>query len=567
MRPALPLPTLLLASLLTAATLAVYAQTGAFEFVSFDDAAYVTDVPMVARGLSAEGVLWAFTEQHGVVWQPVSWLSHMLDFELFGDDPAGPHAVNTLLHLVNVLLLFELLRRASGEPGPSAFAAALLALHPLHVESVAWVVERKDLLAAGGALACMLAYLEWTRRGGVGLYLAALGAAAFGMLAKPSVVTLPLLLLLLDHWPLARLDQSAQLRRRLVEKLPFAALAAVTAVITLAVQRGAMQTGLGLSLPERLGNAALSMLVYLDKTAWPTQLAVQVPHPYLPGTGGVAPAAWVVGACALGLLAVTACSLRPATPAPVRVGWLWFCVALLPMSGVVQVGSQGLADRYTYLPHVGLGIALAWGGRALLRRLRVPAPLETAAALGLALAWALAAHGQAATWRSSVTLFEQAVAVHPQNPASQLDLGRAYELAGRSADAERAYRSALAASPRYPAAHFNLANLLRARGELATAETHARAAVALAPEDARALGNLAGLLLLQRKTAEAVLVYERLLVLRPRDVVGLLGLASAHAGGGDLARALALTERAHAFAPDDPRVRAQLQRVRVAAGR
>jgi Flp pilus assembly protein TadD len=561
----------LYAALLTLGTLAVYAQTLDFGYVSFDDAAYVTEVPMVARGLTREGVVWAFSETHGVVWQPVTWLSHMLDFELFGGDPGGPHAVNALLHLLNVLLFFRLLQRATGEAGPSAFAAALLALHPLHVESVAWVVERKDLLAAGGALGCMLAYLEWTRRGGAAFYAAALLAACVGLMAKPSIVTLPALLLLLDHWPLNRCNGREELGRRVLEKLPFAAVAGATALITLSVQRGAMSAGGGLGLAERVANALLSSAIYLRNTAWPAELAIQLPHPYIPGTGGEPPALWWLACCALGLLMLTAFALRPATPAPVRVGWLWYCIALLPMSGLVQVGSQGLADRYTYLPHMGLGIALAWGGRALLRRVPAPAELlprlELTVGFALAAAWGITAHAQAATWRSSLTLFEQAVAVHPQNPASQLDLGRAYEVDLRPGDAERAYRAALAASPRYPAAHFNLANLLRARGDLAGAEQHTRAAMALAPGDPRALGNLAGLLLLQGRPGEAIEIYERLLETQPDDVVGLLGLSSARAGTGDLTTALALTERAHALAPADARVSAQLRRVRVAAGR
>jgi Flp pilus assembly protein TadD len=555
--------TLLLRALLAAATLAIYAQTLDFDFVSFDDAAYVTEVPMLRQGLDGESLAWAFSGRHGVVWQPVTWLSHMLDFQLFGDRPSGPHAVNLLLHLANVLLLFELLHRASGEAGASAFAAALLALHPLHVESVAWVAERKDLLSAAGALLCMLAWLGWTRHGGVLRYAAALAAAAFGLMAKPSVVTLPLLLLLLDHWPLARLERPAQLGPRLLEKLPFALLAGATALVTLAVQKGAMQAGRELGLAQRLANAVLSAALYLGRTAWPANLAIQVPHPWLPDTGGVPPSPWLVAACALGLLGFTAWVMRPRAPAPVRMGWLWYCIALLPMSGLVQVGNQGLADRYTYLPHMGLGIALAWGGRALLAPLlprRVP--LEVAAAVCLALVWTLGAHAQAATWRSSVTLFERAVAVHPRSPSSQLDLGRAYEQARRPAEAEAAYRAALSLSPRTPAAHFNLANLLRARGDLDGAERHTRTALALAPHDPRARGNLAGLLLLRGRRQEAMGVYEDLLAEHPDDVVALLGLASARTAEGDLDVALALTERAHKLAPEDPRVRAQLSRAR-----
>ncbi len=479
------------------------------------------------RGLSWEGVVWAFTERHEILWQPLTWLSHMVNFELFGMHPAGHHATNVLLHLANALLFFELLRRLTGAPGRSAFAAALFALHPLRAESVAWVAELKDVLAGTLGLLSLHAYATWARGGRRRHYVLSSAWLALGLMAKPTLVTLPFLLLLLDHWPLRRWNAWRQTGRRVLEKLPHLGLALAASVVTLLVQQPAMQAARAVPLGARLANAALACATYLRKAVWPSDLAAHYAHPYLPGVGGSPPAAWEVAACALGLAVLTALALRSAAPRYARVGWLWYLGGLVPMIGLVQVGTQALADRYTYLPLLGLAVIAAWGGRDLLRRLG-PSGERLAPALAGAVAAALAAAAfvQVGVWRDSTSLFERAVALEPRNVVANSNLGRAYEVDGRLDEAIARYRQALAVNPVYWAAHFNLGNALRQQDRLDEAAHHYRRVLDLQPDDARAAGNLAGVLRMQGRADEARRIYTTILRNRPGDRVALLNLES-----------------------------------------
>ncbi len=536
------------AAVLLASTALVFGRAVSFGFVDFDDGSYVTDVEPLRRGLTWDGIVWAATSRHGVAWQPVTWISHMLDFTWFGADPAGHHATSLLLHALNALLLFTLLRRATSRAGRSLLVACLFAVHPLHVEPVVWVAERKEVLATGLGLLALLAYVGWTRHGGRVRYAGCAAALGLGLLAKPTLVTLPVLMLLLDHWPLGRLNDVASLRRRLAEKLPLFALSAAGAIATLATQGPAMRAGADLPAAARLANAALAGASYLGKTFWPVGLSVYYPHPWIPGTGGMPPGTWTLLGCVALLVALSAAALRG--PGCVRVGWLWFAVALVPMLGLVQVGTQAMADRYTYLPLVGIFVAVVWAGADQVERLAPRLRYAAAAAAACAVAaLGLAAHREVGYWRDSVTLFEHGLEAAPAASTLHLDLGVALEKQGRLLEAEHHYREALATHPRLVAAHFNLGNALRARGALDQAAIAYRRAVELAPGDARAANNLAGTLRLLGRTDEAARVYRDLLAHRPDDPVANLSVASLHEARGDSALAADHYRRALAAAP------------------
>jgi hypothetical protein len=437
---------------------AVYAPVRSYPFVVYDDKAFVTENPPVAAGLTAGGVAWAFTHAHQGNYVPLAWLSHMLDVELFGLDAGGHHVVNAALHAAATALLFAALVALGAAPWPSAFVAALFAVHPAHVESVAWVSERRDTLSA---VFWMLALLAWARfvrapsRARYGLAMLWLG---LGLLVKPMLVTLPLVLLLLDRWPLGRREGWPALVR---EKIPLFALVAAATLAAFAAQRegGALASLALVPLASRVANALVAALAYVGIALWPARLAVFYPFDF-------DPPAWRVAGSALALAAATAAAFAARRRHPyLLVGWLWYAVTLLPVLGLVQVGSQGMADRYTYLPLVGLGIAGAFGAAELAaRRPRARVPL---AVLGVALvgAWSALARAQLATWRDSVTLFEHALAVSGEGPVVHLNLGEAYEDAGRLDLARHPYERGLALAPGAAPLHLRLGALLSRVGE------------------------------------------------------------------------------------------------------
>ena len=486
-------------------------------FLVLDDPGYVTANPRVLSGLSLANLRWAATTGHAANWHPLTWLSHQLDVELWGLDARGHHATNLLLHAANALLAALALARLTGSPRRSLAVAALFALHPLRLESVAWIAERKDLLSALFFLLALLAHERWARRGGAARYLALLAAGAAAMAAKPMAVTLPGVLLLLDAWPLGRLR--ARPWRCLLEKLPLAALAAGTAWATLAVQTagGAVAGAAELPLGARLAQAARAPFEYLGRTLWPFDLSVLYPHPDLPGGTPQAPLGALLAALALGA-AVAAALAALARPAPgargaVAVGALWYLGTLVPVLGLIQVGEQATADRYTYLPHLGLFLALVWPAAEAARRLRLPGRTSLLAACALLAALAARTSVQARVWRDSTTLLEASLAATPDNPvllwlaavedhrAGRLDragarlaraialrplfaearhaLARVYRDLGRPREAERQLELALEIHPRYKPALLDLAAVREAAGERAAARALRERAAAL----------------------------------------------------------------------------------------
>lgn len=503
-----------------------YAGVRQHAFTNFDDPQYVFENIQVRNGVSGAGITWAFTSGYAGNWHPLTWISHMIDVDIFGLDAGAHHATNLGFHTANTLLLFLVLLRLTGAAGPSALVAGLFGLHPLHVESVAWVAERKDVLSTFFWMLTLLAYVGYVKRPAAGRYLAVGTLFACGLMSKPTVVTLPLVLLLLDWWPLTRTGAARLVR----EKLPLLAMSAAAGVVTLLVQQqaGAVRTLDALPLAVRIENAIVAYVWYLWKMLWPVNLAALYPY-----DRALSP--WLVGGAALLLLAVSAIAMAPRTrrEAPyVAVGWAWYLITLAPMIGLVQVGSQPMADRYTYVPLIGIFIAIAWSLRAAVDRLEIPkrAPLALSAFLLFLLA--LLTARQAALWRDSVTLWTHAVAVTGDNYRARTNLGHALGLRGQWHDALPQLEAAVrirndAAEPQ----HY-LGQALAALGHLDRALVHYRRAVALSPSYAEAHGNLGIALAESGKPEEALRHFREAVRLEPDSPVGRANLAMAltHAG-------------------------------------
>jgi len=483
---------------LAALTIAVYASVRGNGFVTWDDGAYVVANPQVARGLTWDGVAWAFTALHAGNWHPLTWLSHMLDVQLFGMDAGAHHVVGLVLHVANALLLFDVLRRMTGATARAAFVAALFAVHPLHVESVAWAAERKDLLSTLFLMLALRAYGSYVRRPSAGRYVAVAAWFAAGLMAKPMLVTFPFLLLLLDHWPLRRAagaDGGPRWSRtwpELVrEKTPLVALSAASCVIAFIAQRGsgAVSGIAGLSFEVRVANALTSYVAYVGKTLWPANLSAL--YLYAPTSAGLGHA--LGAACVLAV--VTIAAVRSARRRPyLIVGWSWFVGALAPVIGLVQVGIQSMADRYTYVPSVGLFIAVSWGAADLAAAFRVPRVATTAAAALVVAACAVVASRQVQVWKDGAALWEHASRVTTGNFVAHVNYGYALQLQERDVEAVAEYSEALRLNPGYGLAHNDLGDALGALGRVDEAIAETSEAVRIEPSNAGWRCNLGFLL-------------------------------------------------------------------------
>lgn len=513
---------------LVALNISVYASVWRSEFVRFDDPDYVTQNPHVTAGLTWQGFKWALTTGHAANWHPLTWLSHMLDVQLFGMNAGAHHAVNLVLHVLNTLLLFGVLQRMTGATWRSALVAALFAIHPLHVESVAWVSERKDVLSTFFWMLTLLAYGAYVRKSGARRFALVLLLFALGLLAKPMVVTLPFVLLLLDVWPLRRIALWADGRRmmsaadrstamRLVrEKLPLFGLAAASSIATVIVQRrgGAVGNLAAYPVPVRLENALVSYVAYIGKMVWPARLSAF--YPYRESLS-----AWAAGTAFL-LIVTTIGVVRGARRHPyLLVGWLWYLGTLTPVIGIIQVGLQSMADRYTYIPLVGLFIVVAWGAVDLAERWpRQRAVVPAVAALVLA-ACAVTARTQVATWRDSLSLWQHAVDVTTNNAYGQYNLGVVLVQAGRLDEGIARFREALRIDPNYSDVHIDLGNALNGRGAADDALAEFATVVRLRPDYAEAHNAYGNLLRSRGRNADAIAQYREALRLDP-------SLASAH---------------------------------------
>ncbi len=451
----------LLALLLVALSLAAYYPVRHLPFINYDDNLYVTENVNVQSGLDWELVHWAFTTFDTSNWHPLTWLSHALDCRLFGLDPAGPHLVNLLLHTLNVVLLFWVLSRATGFLGRSAMVAALFAVHPINVESVAWVAERKNLLSMLFFLLALGAYRWYARQPTLARYLLIALLFALGLMAKPQVIMLPFVLLLWDCWPLARSDAQGQGKSwqwLVTEKLPLFALSAASAILTLlAHSRGAMRP---LPLSLRIANGIGCYMRYVKLAFWPSRLAIYYPHPL------VSLRSWNVLVGFLFLAAVTCVVIAERRRRYLVTGWSWFLVTLLPMIGVVQVGTQAMADRYAYLPLIGLFIMVVWGTADWASRLKVPIQAELATSIIVLAVLVGVTHRQLQYWSDSAALWTHTLQVTHENAIAEVELGAALLQRGEVENAMEHFRAATAVDPLEPLSNMYLARYAQMQNRL-----------------------------------------------------------------------------------------------------
>jgi tetratricopeptide (TPR) repeat protein len=501
-------------------TLGAYWRVLGCQFVDYDDATYVTANRWVQAGPTLSSVKWALTALYAGNWHPLTWISHMLDWRIYGANPLGHHLTNLILHALSALLLFLLIRRMTGSTWRSAFVAALFAVHPLHVESVAWVAERKDVLSTLLWILIMHAYVSYVRHPGRGRYMLVMLLFVLGLAAKPMLVTVPLTLLLLDYWPLGRLDfgkpkQTGQARtiwQLAWEKTPFLALSGASCVVTfIAQQRGSAVMGVeNASIGARVANALVSYVAYLVKMFWPAKLAVLYPHPF-----GTIPTWQVIGSALL-LVAISILVLRAARTRPyLAVGWLWYIITLIPVIGLVQVGVQAMADRYTYIPLIGIFIALAWGIADLVGPVGRVRQVGRGGALVTVLVLAAGTWHQTGYWKDSLTLFQRAVDVTERNFIAETGLGVALNKQGETDEAIGHFERAIEINPGFDKSHYNLATVAFQWGETDKAVEHFTEALRINPDYAEAHHGLGLVFRMQGQPDEAEYQFQEAIRLKP----------------------------------------------------
>jgi len=558
---------------LVAISLAVFGQTIRYDFVNFDDDLYVYNAPAIQAGLTVKGLALAFTSPHARNWHPLTTISHMLDCQLYGLKAGGHHATNVVLHTIAVLLLFRVLRQMTGAVWKSATVAALFAVHPLHVESVAWVSERKDLLSAVFFLLMLDAYFRYTRAPSMTRYLLVAVLFAAGLMSKPMLVTAPVILLLLDYWPLRRfkqyssttgkvLNSGKQLRTRqqlFLEKIPLLLLSAGSCFVTFVLQKHATGAIPPLPFLWRVQNALVSYVIYLWETLWPTHLAVFYPHP-----NNTLPIWAVVLAVAL-LLAITVSAIVFRNKRPyVFTGWFWYLAMLFPVIGLVQVGEQGHADRYTYLPHIGLFLLAVWLAGDVIASHQFRSRLAVGTSIVIIAALARTAFIQSSYWRNSETLWTRALAVTSDNDVAHNNLG--YLCADRD-ELDKAishFETALRIRSSKPDPHYsvgsafvqmNLADALGRKGQPGEAMVHYEEAIKLQPNYADAYYNRGNILFAEGRIDEAMADWEKTLQIQPNDADAHTCLGNALLRRGSIKEAMVHYETAMTLAPEDPHSR------------
>lgn len=556
---------------LAAITWSVFGQTLGHDFVNFDDHVYVYDNPLVTRGISVDGIIAAFVHSHARNWHPLTTISHMLDCQLYGLKAGGHHFTNVLLHTLAVLLLFAVLREMTGALWPSAFVAALFAIHPLHVESVAWVAERKDVLSAVFFMLTLGAYLRYARKQSLGRYLSVVLLFAFGLMSKPMLVTLPFVLLLLDYWPLHRFEKVSSVKTKgktaswldrqsirqhlFLEKIPLLALSAGSCAATLLVQRQSAGSIDQLPFIWRLNNAFVTYIIYIWQMLWPARLAVFYPHP----NNRLLIWQITLAIAFLAAASVAALLLRKKCPY-ILTGWFWYLGMLVPVIGVVQVGEQAHADRYTYLPHIGLYLLTVWTAIDLTAFWRRRQEILGVAALATVAALSCCAFIQTSNWKNSQRLWTHALAIISNNDVAYNNLGFLFLRQGNLDKAISHFQTALNIRSGNPETHYNLGaalihnnlgNALTKKGLVHEAIAHFQEAVRLRPDYADAHYNFGSILLQEGRIEEAIAHWKKALTIQPSDADAHTSLGNAFLQKGLEHEAIVHYQKALEIAPQD----------------
>jgi tetratricopeptide (TPR) repeat protein len=532
----------------------VFGQTLRFGFVNFDDQKYVYENPNVTGGLGLKGIAWAFTHVQAANWHPLTGISHMLDCQFYGLNPGGHHLTNILLHTMTTILLFLVLQRMTGALWRCAFVAAMFAIHPLHVESVAWVSERKDVLSGLFFMLTLGAYIRYVQNPwSIHRYLMVALMLTLGLMSKPMLVTLPFVLLLLDYWPLGRVatltghHHSFPIPRQLIlEKLPWCGLAAASCLATILAQQEAIKSFETIPLPLRAENVLISYVAYLRQMFWPTGMAVM--YPFSPG--GVDVSKVMLSLLLLAGISIGVFLLRRRHPYLVT-GWLWYLGMLVPVIGLLQVGAQARADRYTYLPQIGLYLALTWAVADLCARWRYHRLVLGGLSSVILVALIFCARAQTSNWRNSETLWTHTLACTSNNLVAHLDLGEALVEQGRVDEAISHFQQALQIRPGYAETYYDLGNALLQQGQLEEAITQFQQALQIQPDYAEAHFNLGVALVRKGKVDEAITHFQKALQLKPDDAQARLALGNALLQQGRPDEAMVYFQKALQAGPDN----------------
>jgi len=567
---------------LVAATVGVYGSVYNHEFIRYDDPEYILENRFVNTGITLENVEWAFKSAHSSNWHPVTWLSHMLDCRLFGvNRPGMHHLTNLLLHIVNVLLMFMLFERMTGARWRSFFVAIIFAVHPLHVESVAWISERKDVLSMMFWLMCLLSYVKYAKGGGRRWYGISFLLLTLGLMAKPMLVSTPFLLLLLDYWPLGRFGASraagsemlavstkprkadpatkriqnrTTIPKLIIEKIPMLIVVFAVSVATYLVQRGTGAVTVHGPLLDRLETSLLAYTRYIGKFFWPSKLS-----PLYPGYEGIYEPWRLIGAAVV-LIGVTVCVIVLRKKRYLTVGWLWYLGTLVPVIGIVGIGEHSIADRYMYMPMTGLLIMITWlvaDACKPWKACRVMAGIGAAAVIGACM---ITAHAQVGYWKDSYTLFNHAIHVTKNNYVMQSNLGTVLYEKGRTAEAIRHYQEALRIKPDHFFSNNNLGNVLLAQGRTREAIAHFRRALRAKPDSPEVHNNLGNALASLHQLDEAIRQYRMALRIRPDYAMAHNNLGIALAEQNHLREAVEQFRKALSLNPDNEAVRKNLER-------
>ncbi len=558
----------LIGLILLAITVAVYYPVYGFDFIDLDDDGYVYRNEQVQAGITIEGAAWALRTHTMANWHPVTWFSYMVDSELFGMAPGGFHLTNLAFHLANTLLLFILLRYTTSRLWPSAFVAALFALHPLHVESVAWISERKDVLSTFFWILCTLVYVRYTKNINIVRYCGVVILFILGLAAKPMLVTLPIVFLLLDYWPLQRVpvayhanfncpSKAVSFKYLLLEKVPLLIISFLFGLITLVAQAkfSAVQSFEMLPLTTRLANALVSYIGYLTKMVWPVSLTVLYSYPdYIPAT--------TVTIALLLILSVSTFAFLLRQRCPYFIfGWSWYLVTLLPVIGIIQAGNQAMADRYTYVPLIGIFIIMAWGVPDIIAKWNVSKKVLPFTALVLLVTLAIATRNQVHYWQDSVTLFRHTLSLTKDNYLAQNGLALGYEKQGRLDAAIEHYREALRISPGFATARYNLGNVYLELGKIDGAIEQYRLVLKSNPETPYVLNNLGKALVAAGRIPEALQQLRRAVNLMPGNLAFCSNMGVAMVFNGELVAAEKVFKEILRLDPGHNMARQGLQRI------